>query len=168
MTTTDEVTAALRQLQQQMHVMHAENQELRAEILAIKQEKTTTTGTRPTLNQKAGKVSDFSGKPEEWSDWAFRFKSHVKAIQPGPEDVMEWAAKKMAEIELDDVKAYRADAEEISEVMYFLITRHTYGEALEIAKTVPGTNGAEMWRRICRRYDPGTSIRKAALLNSII
>ena len=74
----------------------------------------------------------------------------------------------MAGIELDDIKAYRADAEEISEVMYFLITRHTYGEALEIAKTVPGTNGAEMWRRICRRYDPRTSIRKTALLNSII
>ena len=112
-----------------MHVTHAESQELRAEILAIKQEKTTTAGTRPTLNQKAGKVSDFSGKPEEWSDWAFRFKCHVKAIQPGSEDVMEWAAKKMAEIELDDIKAYRADAEEMSEVMYFLITRLTYGEA---------------------------------------
>ena len=79
----------------------------------MEQEKatTTTTGARPTLSKNAGKVSDFSGKPEEWSDWASRFKSHVKAIQPGSENVMEWAAKKMAEIELDEIKAYRADAE---------------------------------------------------------
>merc|ERR1711989_163485 len=97
-----------------------------------------TSSTKQNLKQKAGKVSDFSGKTEDWSDWAFKFKCHVKSIQPGSEDVMEWAAKKMTEIEIEDVRAYRADAEEISEVMYFLITRHTYGEALEIAKTVPG------------------------------
>ena len=58
---------------------------------------------------------------------------------------MEWAAGSSAEIKKDDLKFHsNAEAQEISEVMYYLITRHTYGEALEVAKLVPRNNGAEL------------------------
>ena len=60
-----------------------------------------------------------------------------------------------------------AEAQEISEVVYYLITRHTFGEALEVAKLVQRRNGAELWRKLGKRYDPRTSVKRAALLNTL-
>merc|ERR1711989_296680 len=81
---------------------------------------------------------------------------------------MEWAAAPSDEIRKDDLKHHNyEDAHDISEVTYYLITRHTNGEALEVAKLVPKNNGAELWRKLSKRYDPITSVKRAALLNAL-
>ena len=85
------------------------------------------------------------------------------------EEVLEWAASQPNEITTQDIGQHiNHQAAEISEVIYYLVTRHTHGEALELAKLVQRNNGAELWRKLSRRYDPRTSVKRAALLNAII
>ena len=152
----EEVTKVIQLLQQQVA-------ELQAELLRMQAAaKQATPSTKPSLGQKAGKVSDFDGRQDNWADWAFRFKCHVEGIYSGAEDVMEWAAAQNDEIRKDNLMRHNnEDAHDISEVMYYLITRHTNGEALEVAKLVPKNNGAELWRKLSKRYDPRTSVKRA-------
>ena len=157
-----ELANAFKVMQQQIAELQAEILRMRA---AAKQEGPST---KMSLSQKAGKVSDFDGRQDNWADWAFRSKSHVDGIHNGAEDFMEWAATQSEEIKKDDLKHHNnAEAQEISEVMYYLITRHTFGEALEVAKLVQRRNGAELWRKLSKRYDPRTSVKRAALLNTL-
>ena len=51
--------------------------------------------------------------------------------------------------------------------MYYLITRHTFGEALEVAKLAQRRNGAELWRKLSKRYGPRTSVKRASLLKTL-
>ena len=55
---------------------------------------------------------------------------------------------------------------EISDVACYLITRHTCGEAIEIAKTVQKNRGAEPRRKICRTNDPRAP-RNTPLLDNV-
>merc|ERR1712074_243819 len=118
---------------------------------------------------RAGAICDFSGKIGHFNDWAFRFKCHIGGIYERSEEIFERAASQPDEIRAMDITQHsNHQAAEISEVIYYLVTRHTNGEALELAKLVPRNNGAELWRKISRRYDPRTSVKRAALLNTII
>merc|ERR1712074_297285 len=118
---------------------------------------------------RAGAICDFSGKIGHFNDWAFRFKCHIAGLYEKSEEILEWAASQPGEITAMDITQHsNHQAAEISEGIYYLVTRHTHGEALELAKLVPRNNGAELWRKISRRYDPRTSVKRAALLNTII
>ena len=162
MQTMEEVAQVIKMLQQQVA-------ELQTEVLKLQAEKQTWQNTKTNLSKKAGKVVDFDGRQESRQEWVFKFKRHVDGLHAGAEEFMEWAATQQEEIEMSDLKNHRnPEAQEISGVIYYLITRHTSGEALEVAKMSPRKNGAELWRKICKRYDPRTSIKRAALLNDII
>merc|ERR1712074_147664 len=118
---------------------------------------------------RAGAICDFSGKMEHFSVWTFRFKRHIAGLYEKSEEILEWAASQPGEITAMDITQHsNHQAAEISEVIYYLVTRHANGEALELAKLVPRNNGAELWRKMSRRYDPRTSVKRAALLNTII
>ena len=65
----------------------------------------------------------------------FKFKCHVDGLHAGAEEFMEWAATQQEEIEKNDLENHcNPEAQEISEVIYYLITRHASGDALEVAK----------------------------------
>ena len=131
MQTMEEVAQVIKMLQQQVA-------ELQTEALKLQTEKQTWQNAKTNLSKKAGKVVDFDGRQENWQEWVFKFKCHVDGLHAGAEEFMEWAATQQEEIEMSDLKNHRnSEAQEISEVIYYLITRHTSGEALEVAKMSP-------------------------------
>ena len=180
MTNMEEVAKVIQLQQQQIAELQTEMlktqaasqqqiAELQAEILRMQAaSKQAAPSAKMNLSKKAGKVNDFDGRQDSWADWAFRFKCHVDGIHSGAEEFMEWAATQADEVKKEDLKQHHnSEAEEISEVMYYLITRHTNGEALEVAKLAPRNNGAELWRKLSKRYGPRTSVKRAALLSAL-
>ena len=91
----EEVAKVTQLLQQQVAELHAEL--LRAQAAA----KQATPRTNPSLCQKAGKVSDFDSRQDNWADWALRLMCHVGGNYSGAEDVMAWAAAQNDEIRKD-------------------------------------------------------------------
>ena len=82
---------------------------------------------------------------------------------------MAWAVTSGAETCKDDLACREnPGAQEVSEVIYYLVARHAHGEALELAKLVPRDNGAELWWGICKRCDPRRPVKRAALLSNVI
>ena len=144
--TVEEMANVIKLPQQQIAELQAEI--LRAQAAA----KQAGPSAKMNLSQKAGKVSDFDGRQDSWGDWAFRSKCHVDGIHAGAEEFMEWAAASSDEIKKDDL-GFRnnPEAQEISEVIYYLTARHTFREALDVAKLVQRNNGAELWRKTSKR-----------------
>ena len=159
----DEMIQAIQTLQRQM-------QELQNEVLRLQGSGGDGgAAKKQSISKRAGKISDFDGKTENFSDWALRFRCHISGLYEKSEDILEWAAAQSNEISTEDLRQHNnPQAGEISEVIYYLVTRHTYGEALELAKLVPRNNGAELWLKISRRYDTKTSVKREALLNTTI
>ena len=121
------------------------------------------------MSQKAGKVTDFDGRQDNWHDWAPRPKCHVDGIHAGAEELAEWAAARNHETHLDDLEHHNnPEAQETSGEIYYPTTWRAYGEALEDAMLMPRNNGAELWRKVSKRHDPRASAKRAALLNTII
>ena len=105
--TSIEEMAKVIQLQQQIAELQAEMLKMQAASRRAEEMlKTYAPNTKPALGQKAGKVSEFDGRQDNWADWAPRLKCHVEGIHCGAEDVMEWAAAKSGEIIKDDPKRH--------------------------------------------------------------
>ena len=162
--------ADMNEMIQVIQTLQRQIQELQTEILKLQGGSGAgSSANKQSVSKRAGVVTDWDGKRESWADWSFRFRCHVNGIYEGADEIMEWAAGQNNEIGLTDLAQHpNKDARDISEVIYYLVTRHTSGEAMEIAKMAPRNNGAELWRQVSKRYDPRTSVKRAALLNSII
>ena len=164
------INADMNEMIQVIQTLQRQVQELQTEVLRLQGGRGDGSAAKEqSISKRAGKISDFDGKTENFSDWAFRFRCHISGLCDKAEEILEWAAAQPHEISLEEPKQHSNPAAgEISEVIYYLVTRHAYGEALGVAKIVPRNNGAELWRKISRRYDPRTSVKRAALLNTII
>jgi len=110
-----------------------------------------------------GKPQRFSGKPEHWDEWSWKFESYCSLL--GMEEVMRTAGDHEVEI---DVSTLRPDVQALIKTLYHVMVQLLDGRASRILRAVPRGNGAEAWRQLKREYQPQIAQRKLAMLASIM
>ena len=118
-----------------------------------------------------GRLSDFSGAPDQWLEWSFRARAwlallQVAGTQPGDMAGM-LAAAEAAAAPLDE-GAFTPAATACSTVLFNVLAQVVRGKALNIIRQPPRGWGLESWRRLCREYEPDTGTRYASVLVGII
>ena len=110
-----------------------------------------------------GKPQRFSGKPEHWDEWSWKFESYCSLL--GMEEIMRTAGDHDAVI---DMSTLRPDVQALIKTLYHLMAQLLDGRASRILRAVPRGNGAEAWRQLGREYQPQIAQRKLAMLASIM
>jgi len=110
------------------------------------------------------KLATFGG--DHWKDWAFQFKSAMRASSSKAYAMLLWAEQEQVEIEdllnLEEIET-EVEGEQISGQIFNIISTTVKGEALQLLHNC-GYNGAETWRRLSKRYSPSTPLRAMQLM----
>jgi len=110
------------------------------------------------------KLATFGG--DHWKDWAFQFKSAMRASSSKAYAMLLWAEQEQVEIEdflnLEEIET-EVEGEQISGQIFNIISTTVKGEALQLMHNC-GYNGAEAWRRLSKRYSPSTPLRAMQLM----
>ena len=84
-----------------------------------------------------GKVANFSGKPEDWPIWSFKFECWLGLVpdvgSSSVQDVMERTGNATDESPLD-MSTFGAEAKQIATSIYYLLVQLVGGRALAIAQ----------------------------------
>ena len=106
-------------------------------------------------------------KEQNWKDWAFQFRSAVKAANGIGHCMLLWAEKQGDVIdnfeEFDECNSEQA--EEISSRIFIQLTQlvEVGSESMDILQNSDSC-GAEAWRRLTRRFAPTTPLRGMHLM----
>lgn len=95
-----------------------------------------------------GKLENFSGAPEKWSEWSFKARAcfGVLDVGQGAIDVkMDEAEKMMTEA------VYSAAVIEDAQAANTVVSN--------VLAQVPGGNGLQCWRRLVREFEPDSGAR---------
>ena len=109
--------------------------------------------------------SQFTGKPERWSDFAFRFK---RAARSQNNEVYKMLID--AE-EAEDTYDGIDDSEnpELSGTLYDILCQHVAGEGFLVLKSMSAAcNGFEAWNKLFSKYNPTTFARGLQLLTKVV
>ena len=75
------ITADMNEVTQVIQTLQRQVQELQTEILQLQgSEGNGGSAKKPSISKRAGKISDFDGKIENLSDWAFRLRCHISGL----------------------------------------------------------------------------------------
>ena len=105
------------------------------------------------------KVDHFSGKDEEWAEWAFAFRSYMSLL--GFEETMD-ATEKM-----DAPPDHSVMAESIAEkarLLFHLLVQLLRGKAKRLAMKCPRGQGYTLWWALVREYEAVVEGRHQAML----
>jgi hypothetical protein len=122
------------------------------------------------LDMKYMRLNDFSGKAEDWTDWAFAFRRAVRVADRDCFDMMEEVErdpKEIDETKLEDGFAEDGDAAEVSTELYDLLCTVVKGDALAVLKSVDEFKGFQAWQKLWMRFNPKTSARAIRLLTEV-
>ena len=109
------------------------------------------------LNDLPGKlrkcVDVFKGN--DFVNWKFKYLTALQAIVPNIK--MDICKIENTDVEVDvDGQGWDANGLKLNRALYANLVEKTEGEAFEVVRNVPDENGAEVWRRVCSRYDSRT------------
>ena len=113
------------------------------------------------------KPQSFAGKDQQWTDWAFIFRSYCSLLSPRLRELMENAQVPPVPIgvPLDAVD------QSLSRDLFHLLVLVCKGPAMQEvrrAQNAQGDNGFEAWRLLVKRYEPAERNRAFGLLNSVL
>ena len=86
------------------------------------------------------KVDLFTGKDEDWNEWAFSFRSYVYML--GSADLLEQASNSATAPELVDMTD---DMQRQGEMLYHVLVQFLKGKARRIAMASERGNGFKLW-----------------------
>ena len=136
----------MNRLMASMSEMVQQNNATQQQATAAATAATTAGGQRERLVAKFFQCQQFSGKPQYWSDFAFRFKRVVRS-----QSVHTY--EEMGEAEIMDGVANDSGFEaprETSATLYDILCQHVEGDALVIMKSVRDCNGFAAWQALFR------------------
>lgn len=109
-----------------------------------------------------GKLDNFSGAPERWSEWWFNARACFGrlVVGQGAVDMNMGEAEKPAEAV--DGSAMNEDALAASNGAYKVLAQVSGGKALRIMRLVPRGNGLECWRLLVNESEPGSTQGESA------
>ena len=119
------------------------------------------------LVAKYFQCSQFIGKPEHWSDFAFRFK---RAARSQNNEVYKMlTSAEVAEDTYDLENKDDHDNPELSGTMYDILCQHVDGEGFLVLKAMSGAcKGFEAWNKLFCKYNPTTFARGLQLLTKVV
>ena len=118
-----------------------------------------------------GKLSEFSGSAESWSDWSFKATAWFALLNPPlPQDTTVSDLLERARSAPQDIRREQMDPEtrSFSEVVYNVLVQVVKGKALGIVRMTPRLNGLEAWRKLHMEYESSSGTRLNALLGGIL
>lgn len=105
------------------------------------------------------KLDSFNGTG--FADWKFKLQMAMQSFSSEAHQFLGWAENLGAEIDSDvDITD---DQKPLCERLYFVLAQMTTGEAFDLVRNAPELNGAEAWRRLCKRYGGKTTGKRVHL-----
>jgi len=118
------------------------------------------------LVAKFFQCQQFSGKPEHWSDFAFRFK---RAARSQSNEVYRMLVEAETAEDRYDVLGDDAENPELSGTLYDVLCQHVEGEGFMVLKSMSAErNGFEAWNKLFNKYNPTTFARGLQLLTKVV
>ena len=112
------------------------------------------------------KPNAFSGLDADWQSFQFVFASYLGLLHETYDDLLEFAEKQRAPVELD---TFSDDAKMLAKQLYhMLVMLCTRGRAATIIQSTERHNGFEAWRKLKAEYEPQLPGRWAAMLSALI
>jgi hypothetical protein len=111
-------------------------------------------------------ISKFSGKAEEWDDWAFTFKRTVRSMSQRAFDCLKLAEKTTEPVtprDLSDEFTKHRSGE-----LYDILCQNCTGEAMSLVKSVEDMEGFRAWQILYNKYNPKTMARGVRMLIEIV
>jgi len=130
--------------------------------------------TRQLTDPKGlGKPPRFTGEESQFATWCKKTENYILSVYPEALELLRTAVESMKEIDVDEIKADAnmpedAVVDEVNMQMYSAMMALTSNEPFDIVLGAGVGNGLEAWRRLHRRYDPGTAGRSRGLLREIL
>ena len=113
-----------------------------------------------------GKPRTFTGQPAEWTTRQFTFKAFACATHARMRDVFELATRKGSDLVINSDMT--VELQSLSTKLYYMLVMMLSDQALEIVRNSPQGVGAEVWRKLLLKYEPGVGIRYGAMLQSLL
>ena len=113
--------------------------------------------------KNVGRIPQFSGKPQDWDDFKFRFLLSMGFIDL--DEIVD-----MVKVTTTATEAHQLDVEhtEKSKILYGILCQCCEGRALTLLKLVGRGCGIEAWRLLLVEYEPRASVRIAQMLSGIL
>ena len=129
--------------------------------------------TRQLTDPKGlGKPPHFTGTESEFAVWCRKTENYVLSVYPEAVELLRAAVEYMKEVDIDELKRDLDTPDEIIDEVnaqvYSALMALTSNEPFDIVLGAGAGNGLEAWRRLHRRYDPGTAGRSRGLLREIL
>ena len=116
-------------------------------------------GHDDALEKLTKKLDSFNGTG--FADWKFKLQMAMQSFSSEAHQFLGWAENLGAEIDSDvDITD---DQKPLCERLYFVLAQMTTGEAFDLVRNAPELNGAEAWRRLCKRYGGKTTGKRVHL-----
>ena len=162
-----------QQLQQMMEQLAEASR--RSDILVESLKASLTAPAEP--QEKKGKqfsvkdvkssIPSFSGKTEDWEDFAFKFRTAIAAADQSVAKLLQKAED--TKDELDEETDFDAEKEKISGIIYaLLVGACDVGEALKCVKSIRFGQGVRAWQKLCTKFNPKTAARTIKLLANVV
>ena len=113
-----------------------------------------------------GKPERFTGRYEDWSDFKFKLVNYMTAIDLNYRLELEHVSTTLTEI--IETALSTDDQRMRSASLYTVLASICTGEALKICKKVRSGSGFEIFRLMCKKYEPILGSRAIAVLQHII
>ena len=120
-----------------------------------------------STRRPSGSFRAFSGKDEDWPAWVFVARGYVHLLDRAYRGMLEAAENAASQNELSMIDMSDT-AQELSTVLFNLLTQSVDGRALQILMNVEGQNGFQAWKALCDAYEPPVGGRHMAMLTAII
>jgi hypothetical protein len=119
-----------------------------------------------------GKPPFFTGNESEFAVWCRKTENSVLSVYPEAVELMRAAVDSQKEVNIEefqtDMGMPKEIIDEVNAQVYSVMMALTSNEPFDIVVGAGAGNGLETWRRLHRRYDPGTVGRSRGMLRDIL
>jgi hypothetical protein len=123
-----------------------------------------TTTLQQTVDTTVKRMDKFS--KDGFQDWKFRLEMAVKGSSGRLAAVLSWAESQ--EVSIDPETSVQAEDHELNDNLYYILAQLAEGEALDVVKNVPGQNGGEAWRKLCRHFSAKTRGKRLHMIRKSV
>jgi hypothetical protein len=98
---------------------------------------------------------------EGFADWKFKLEMGLRGCHPRMAEILKYAEEQDGPI---DVDLMEEEDQGTNHNLYIILAQITGEEAFDVVKNVEGQNGAEAFRRLCRRFSGKTRGKRLQMI----